>query len=391
MKRLLLIGLACVLAFTVVPALAQSQPGDVIVLDDTTPSITANVTLPKDATGVVSLNLNNASVLVTDSTGKTVFQVADGRVHNLELSIVPNSGAQTITVERLPGALQAAVTINSLIELTNVGTAQFVDAATLTPNQERALKLDSSNPGGTVQFDIPTNSTGVMSSTYFGANVTSQLVDKNGTILATSYGGAIDGLNMVLDGGSYNMTLVGNGLTTPITAGVQVMPSDPALFAVLELPAATPAPEIVSAATAIPLAIEPTTVPDQTVAQVCDATVAGTSVNLRSGPGTGYNVLGYGYQNETYPVGGINPEQNWLVIGLPNGSAWVSRSLVNVIGSCDNLTVFNIPLQNAQDPQIIVQPNNNGGSQSNSVFSGGESHEHEDREHGEHEGGGDDD
>lgn len=384
MKRLLLFALACVLAFTVVPALAQSQPSDVIVLDDTTPSVMANVTLPKDATGVVSLNLNNVSVLVTDSTGKTVFQVADGRVHNLELSIVPNSGAQTIKIERLPGTLQAAVTINSLIELTNVGTAQFVDAATLTPNQERALQLDASNPGGTVQFDIPVNTTGVMSSTYFGANVTSQLVDKNGTVLATSYGGTIDGLNMVLDGGSYGMTLVGNGLTTPITAGVQVMPSDPALFAVLELPAATPAAEIVSAATAIPSTA-------QTVARVCNATIAGTSVNLRSGPGTGYNVLGYGYQNETYPVGGINPEQNWLVIGLPNGSAWVSRTLVNITGTCDNLTVFNIPLQNAQDPQIIIQPNNNGGSQSNSFFSGGESHEHEGREHGEHEGGGDDD
>ena len=103
MKRLFVFVLMLVLVLMVVPTLAQSQSSDVILLDDSTPSITANVSLPLDATGVVSLNLNNASVIVTDSAGKMVFQMADGRVHSVELSIVPNSGAQTIKIERLPG------------------------------------------------------------------------------------------------------------------------------------------------------------------------------------------------------------------------------------------------------------------------------------------------
>src|ERR1041385_9082711 len=102
MKRLFVLVLMCALVLMVVPTLAQSQSSDVILLDDGTPSITANVSLPQDATGVVSLNLNNASVIVTDSTGTMVFQMADGRVHTVELSIVPNSGAQTIKIERLP-------------------------------------------------------------------------------------------------------------------------------------------------------------------------------------------------------------------------------------------------------------------------------------------------
>ncbi len=379
MKRLLLFALTCVLALTVVPALAQSQPSDVILLDDATPSVTANVSLPQDATGVVSLNLNNAMVTVTDSTGKTVFQVADGRVHTLELSIVPNSGAQTIKVERLPGVLQAAVTIIALPELTSSGTAQFVDTLTLALNQEHALKLDAANPGGTVQFNIPTNSTGIMTSTYFGANVTSQLVDNNGSVLATSYGGVIDGLNMVLDGGIYGMTLVGNNLTNTITAGVQVMPVEASSLVLLQLPAATEAPVVVSAATALPPAA---------VAVACNATIAGTSVNLRSGPGTGYNVLGYGYQNESYPVGGTNPEQNWVVVGLPSGSAWVSKTLVNLDGSCDNLAVFNIALRNAQQAEIVFQSDDNGGSQSNNnAFNGNSGSSHD----GEHESHDDDD
>lgn len=386
MKRLLMLALACVLAATVVPTLAQSQPApsDVILLNDATPSVSANVSLPQDATGVVSLNLNNASVIVTDSTGKIVFQVADSRVHTVELSIVPNSGAQTIKIERLPGATQAAVTILALPELTSTGTAQFVDTPSLTLSQEHALQLDAANPGGNVQFNIPASTTGVVTSTYFGANVTSQLVDNNGAVVATSFGGTIDGLNLVLDSGTYGMTLLGNNLPNSITAGVQVMPAEAAGMVALQLPAATEAPAIVS---------DTTTAAPETVAVACNASIAGTSVNLRSGPGTGYNVLGYGYQNETYPVGGVNPEQNWVVVGLPSGSAWVSKSLVTLDGGCDNLAVYNIPLRNAQQAQIIVQSNN--GSQSNGfTFSGnnGSSHENEHEDHGgEHEEHGGDD
>ena len=219
-----------------------------------------------------------------------------------------------------------------------------------------------------------------MTSTYFGANVTSQLVDNNGSVLATSYGGVIDGLNMVLDGGSYGMTLVGNNLTNTITAGVQVMPAESSGLVLLQLPAATEAPVVVSAATALPPAA---------VAVACNATIAGTSVNLRSGPGTGYNVLGYGYQNESYPVGGTNPEQNWVVVGLPSGSAWVSKTLVNLDGSCDNLTVFNVALRNAQQAQITFQNDDNGGAQSNNNAFNGNGGSSHDSDH-EGQGGGDD-
>jgi len=203
-------------------------------------------------------------------------------------------------------------------------------------------------------------------------------VDKNGSVLATSYGGAIDGLNIVLDGGSYGMTLVGNNLTTTITAGVQVMPSEASGLTLLQLPAPTEAPAVVVAATA-------TALPAQPVVVACNATIVGTSVNLRSGPGTGYNVLAYGYQNETYPVGGTNPEQSWVVIGLPNGSAWVSKSLVKLDGGCNNLTVFNIALQNSQPAQITFQTDDNNSFNGNNGAFNDDDHEG----HGEHNGGDD--
>ncbi|MEP6984295.1 MAG: SH3 domain-containing protein [Chloroflexota bacterium] len=382
MKRLVLFVLGCVFALMVAPTLAQTPAGEVILLDDSTPSVTANVSLPLNATGVVSLNLNNASVTVTDSSGKAIFQMSDGRVHNIELSIVPNSGAQIIKVERLPGVAQAGVSITALSELSSSGaTAQSVSTNSLTTNQEQSLQLDATKPGATVQLNIPAEGTGIITSTYFGSNVTSQLLDNNGSVVATSFGGAIDGIKMVLDGGNYGMTLVGNNLSNPITAGVQVMPVSAANFVALQLPAATQVPVVVSApATAVP----------QTVAVACTATVTGTAVNLRTGPGTGYEVIAYGHQNETYPVGGTNPEQSWVVVGLPNGSAWVTKTLISLSGACDNLTVFNITLRNSQPAQIVTIPSANtvnvGASQSNnnsgsSGSSGGQN---------EGQGGGDD-
>ena len=87
-----------------------------------------------------------------------------------------------------------------------------------------------------------------------------------------------------------------------------------------------------------------------------------SSVNLRSGPGTGYSVLGYGYLNENYVVGGRNPENNWIVVGTDSGSAWMALTGVNLQGACDALTVFNIPLRDAtgcsnhhHDPATVWQ------------------------------------
>src|SRR4051812_17840531 len=171
MKRFVLFVLGCAFALMVAPALAQSPTGEVILLDDGTPSVTANVTLPQNATGVVSLNLNNAAVTITDSNGKAIFQMSDGRVHNIELSIAANSGAQIIKVERLPGVAQAGVSITALSEFSSSGaTAQSVSTNSLTTNQEQTIQLDSLKPGATVQVNIPADSTGVVTSTYFGAN-----------------------------------------------------------------------------------------------------------------------------------------------------------------------------------------------------------------------------
>ncbi len=365
MKQITMLVLVMVALVMISPAMGQSD--NTIILNDATPSITASVTLPPDSTGVVSLNFSMASVVVTDSSGKIAFQTADSRVHNVELSLSPNSGPHTIKVERLPGAMEAVVVINSLPDLTNTGQAQFIDSNTITLNQERALQLTPSAPGTNIDLSIPLNTMGAITATFPGGTMASHFIDSEGRLVAISSGGGVDGLNMVLEGGSYALSLLGNNLTADLTAGVRVMSAPETAFPILQAPASN---QVVANT-------------NQTVVPACTATIINTSVNLRSGPGTGYSVLGYGYFNEIMPVGGTNPEQNWIVVGRDDGSSgWLAKDLTQLSGICSGLTVFNIPLRDAPPAQIIVQappPVTTGGS--NTSFSQHES----DDEHGESE------
>jgi uncharacterized protein YraI len=240
-----------------------------------------------------------------------------------------------------------------------------------------SLPLDVSNPGNSVAVTIPSDRAGVISATFPGANATTQLVDAQGVVVAASYNGHVDGMNVVLDGGDYNFTVLANNLADAIITGVRAIPVEESGYVPLE------------AAVADTVAL--------TSANDCTASVIVSSVNLRSGPGTGYSVLDYGYRDEVFPVGGINPEHNWVVIATDSGSAWLSDGVARLNGACDGLTVFNIPLRDAQpapvivvtpEPQVIVQSVPSGSSSSQS--SNSRSHEDDDEDHEEHEEGDDD-
>lgn len=351
MKRFL-IPLLFLLLFGALPTLAQDNT-NLIILNDATPAIDVVITLPPDTTGTVSLTIAQAGITLTDSANAVVFHAADARLHAVDLNIAPNSGPHTLTVERLPGISESYVSVASLPELNSNGTVEHIAGIAVTLNQEITLSLDANTPGGTANVSIPDGTIGVMTATFPGSNATTQLVDAQGVVVAQSAGGHIDGLNLVLDAGNYEFTVLGNGLTSTVVAGVRVVSAEEAGVAVLEAPA------------------NPT-------GAACTAVVARSSVNLRSGPGTGYSVLGYGYFNENYVVGGRNPENNWIVVGTDSGSAWMALTGVNLQGGCDALTVFNIPLRDAETAPIIITTPSPFGSDDD---------EHEDHEDGDHEDG----
>lgn len=356
MKRLALLSLLLIMCIAAVPALAQNG-GDVIILNDATPSIDVVVTLPPDSTGALALNLAGASVQLTDAANNIVFQAADSRLHALELNIAPNSGTHTLTVQRLPGVATAAISVTSLAELTLRGTPQRVEGTAVGLNQETSVGLNPAQPGTQVAVSIPAQSTALLTATFPGAGAASQLVDSAGVVVAQSTSGQVDGINFMLDGGNYRFTVLARDLAQPVVTGMRLIPAQDAGFTALALPET--APSAVAAAAPIQ----------------CAAQISASSVNLRSGPGTGYSILGYAYRDQAFTVGGRNPQSNWLVISTPMGSAWMSAANAQLQGACDNLTVFDIPLRDAAAPVILTFPQQPVSPQAGGEHEGGE---HED-------------
>jgi len=370
MKKLLII--LSLFIFGALPALAQDG-SNIIHLDDNTPAIDAVITLPPDTTGTISLNLANASVDLTDSAGNLVLHVADPRLHALEINIMPNTGSHTLTISRLPNMTEALVTVIAIPELTIFGTTAPVTTPNLTLSQEVMLTLDPSAPGTTNIVTIPAETQGLITANFVGMTVTTQWVDENGVIVLETVGGHVDGINAVLDGGQYSITALANGLTTPLPMTIRAIEAKEGGFVVMDAPE-----NLVEATLDAPVTVD------------CTVTIALSSVNLRSGPGTGYSVMQYGYFNTTYPVGGQNPEANWLVIGTSDGeSAWVSRDTVQLNGVCDALTVFNIPLRDAPVAQVIIT--NGSGTQLPPTYNNNDDDDHEERENDDHDDDDDDD
>ncbi|MFN8528890.1 MAG: SH3 domain-containing protein [Anaerolineae bacterium] len=377
MKRVTLFALLLML-IGLLPTLSVLGQADanVITLNDASPAIDVVVTLPADTTGTVALEFSGAAVRLTDATGALVFSAADPRLHALEMNIAPNSGSHTLTVERLPGITEAAVRVTSLPELSLYGSANLVPGLSVATGQEVSLPLTPDHPGDSVNISVTGETAGLITATFPGAGATAQLVDASGVVVVESVGGHVDGINLLVDPGAYQFTMVSGGLASDIMAGVRLVSADSAGIVALAAPASAQDSTVVNGS--------------------CTATVAVSSTNLRSGPGTGYTVLGYGYRSEIYNVGGHNAEDNWLLVARQDGTtAWVSRSTAQTSGDCAALTTFNIPTRDAQPAPLIVvtqAPGSGGGSVIVGGGSGtGTSGSGEDHEHEEHEGGEGDD
>ncbi len=169
-----------------------------------------------------------------------------------------------------------------------------------------------------------------------------QITDALGIILLSA-SSDVDGINLVVDPGEYDVTL--QMQSAPPDAQVSVQVKQANFFTVLSIPTAAPP-------------TQPTQQPQpQTVNASCTATVTPLKTDFYSGPGAGYSLLGYGNQGQQYQVGGINRESNWLVVGTNIGGVWVSTDNVSLSGNCSNLTVFDTPLLDAQSAPAIPRFN----------------------------------
>jgi uncharacterized protein YraI len=321
MKKHLLPIVTLLLGFTALPAAAQNN--DLITLSDAQPSLTAEVALPKNTTGALVLDLSQASITLTDTQGKVVFQEADARVRGVELSIAPNTDRHTLTVQKLPGASAASVRIRSLAWLTDTRVTQQAISDRVGLDQARTLPVTTQPAGVTTRVSLPSGTPGVLNLVYTGITGSLQVQDSAGTLVARA-DRDIDGINLVLDPGEYNLTLQASQIQKGATATLQVADAAAKGFALLDPPSA------------------PATVNQQPQTQTadCTATVVPQAVRMRVGPGADYQPIGIAGQGQAFMVTGVNPDASWLQVNTNLGGAWVSRDLMQVSGGCNNLPVY---------------------------------------------------
>jgi len=103
--------------------------------------------------------------------------------------------------------------------------------------------------------------------------------------------------------------------------------------AVAVLPTDTPTPPPPPTVTPAPTEPPPTATP------VPPVVMTDEKVNVRSGPGTAYPVIGQAQPGQKYPVTGKNPQGDWWQINFNGQSGWIIDRLVSKEGQIDSVQV----------------------------------------------------
>jgi hypothetical protein len=118
-------------------------------------------------------------------------------------------------------------------------------------------------------------------------------------------------------------------------------------------PESTAQPE----ATEAPAPAEPTAEPPPAENGPVARLTANQTVNIRSGPGTNYGVVGRLTAGQAFPVTGKNARGDWYQFDFDGQSAWVVANLVNVNGDPAAVPLAqNIPAPPTPRPTARPQP-----------------------------------
>ncbi len=110
-----------------------------------------------------------------------------------------------------------------------------------------------------------------------------------------------------------------------------------------------------------PVAAEATTEPlpaagDTAPAAGVTAVTTPGKMNLRGGPGTGYNIVASLAAGTRLAVTGINGGGDWLQVDAPNANGWVLKSLTTVAGDLSTVPVAEAPAAPAAAPPATGAP-----------------------------------
>jgi uncharacterized protein YgiM (DUF1202 family) len=130
------------------------------------------------------------------------------------------------------------------------------------------------------------------------------------------------------------MSLLGS-LSLPLVAGF--LPAAEPSTPLAALPTATPVPlrGLSPAARSLAATLDaPPPLPTTTAAVTARVATDGANLNLRSGPGLTFPVVGSAAPGQSLTVTGVSADGEWLRVDLPDtdGSAWAFRALVDLPG-----------------------------------------------------------
>lgn len=148
---------------------------------------------------------------------------------------------------------------------------------------------------------------------------------------------------------TFTPTPQGQVANTQLFQTPTIDPNQPTVTTEAILPTDTPAPPT---DTPIPATDTPAPTVEPTVQPA--AVFSGQVVNVRSGPGTNYGLIGRMNAGQRYPVTGKNADGSWWQIDYGGQPGWVTGSLVQTEGAIDAVQVAtNIP---AAPPRPTPRP-----------------------------------
>lgn len=84
---------------------------------------------------------------------------------------------------------------------------------------------------------------------------------------------------------------------------------------------------------------------DDHSADACQLEVEASSANLRTGPGTGFDVTGFAFEGDHLPVLEGHNSGDWVKVASSQGDAWIAVSVGKLDGNCSALPVSNTPVR----------------------------------------------
>ncbi|MEO8393617.1 MAG: SH3 domain-containing protein [Chloroflexota bacterium] len=323
---------------------------------------TVPIQIGQNATGTLTTEAPSAQYALTSNGGETVMiqalAISQGFAPNfhvlnpagIEILTVSNPDAKPILTGN--AALNGAGTYTIVVGGENGSTGQFVlslqAGAPLPPptalvfNQPLTATVGSQTPIQVYRFDttsLGATSVRVISQTPNAGALVTLFDESAGKTIASSDGGVVGVIYQLPASGKAYRVEVQAGGSGDTAFTICLGPCGDNSAAGNGNPPATPTLEFV---------VPPAATPEASAAACSATSNAGGSVNLRSGPGTGYAVLASLPLGQSVPVIAQWTGGGWYEVNANGLIFWVGGSVVSLSGDCTTLPRIaaptNVPL-----------------------------------------------